>query len=59
MQQPSGISLNKLKQQEDFDEELLIHKVTNKYNDIVTNQMKIDEAARVLEIKNNAIYVAV
>jgi len=49
----ADISLNKLKQQEDFDVDLLIHKVTSKYNDIVTSQMKIDEAARTLEIKNN------
>ena len=45
-------SLNKLKQQRDFDEDILIHKVTSKYNDIVTSQMKIDEAAKQLEIKN-------
>jgi len=47
------ISLNKLKQQENFDEDLLIHKVTSKYNDIVTSQIKIDEAAKTLEIKNS------
>jgi outer membrane protein TolC len=46
-------SLNKLKQQRDFDEDILIHKVTTKYNDIVTSQMKIDEATKELEIKNN------
>ena len=46
-------SLNKLKQQRDFDEDVLIHKVTSKYNDIVTSQMKIDEAAKTLEIKNS------
>ncbi len=46
-------SLDKLKQQSDFDEDVLIHKVTSKYNDIVTSQMKIDEATKELEIKNN------
>jgi len=48
-------SLNKLKQQRDFDEDILIHKVTAKYNDIVTSQMKIDKAAKELEIKNKGL----
>jgi hypothetical protein len=48
-------SLDKLKQQRDFDEDLLIQKVTSKYNDIVTNKMKIDEAAKQLEIKNEKL----
>jgi len=48
-------SLDKLKQQRDFDEDLLIQKVTSKYNDIVTNKMKIDEAAKQLEIKNKKL----
>jgi hypothetical protein len=48
-------SLNKLKQQRDFDEDILIHKVTTKYNDIVTSQMKISKAAKELEIKNKGL----
>ena len=48
-------SLNKLKQQRDFDEDILTYKVTNKYNDIVTSQMKIDKAAKELEIKNTEL----
>jgi hypothetical protein len=51
----ADISLAKLKQQRDFDEDLLIQKVTSKYNDIVTNQMKIKEAAKQLEIKNRKL----
>jgi len=48
-----NISLDELQQQEAFDEDILTNKVTSKYNDIVTSQMKIDEAAKELEIKNN------
>jgi len=51
----ADISLAKLKQQRDFDEDLLIQKVTSKYNDIVTNQMKIQEAAKQLTIKNKKL----
>jgi hypothetical protein len=54
----ADISLAKLKQQRDFDGDLLIQKVTNKYNDIVTNQMKIQEAAKQLKIKNKKLYDA-
>ena len=49
------INLDKLKQQRDFDEDLLIQKVTSKYNDIVTNKMKINEATKQLEIKNKKL----
>ena len=48
-------SLNKLKQQRDFDEDILINKVTTKYNAIVTSQMNIDKAAKELEIKNTEL----
>lgn len=49
------ITLNKLKQQEDFDQDILSQKITNKYNDIVTNQMKISEAEKTLEIKKKLL----
>lgn len=46
---------DKVKQQRDFDEDVLIQKVIQKYNDIVTNQMKIDKAAKALEIKKKEL----
>ena len=49
------ITLKKLKQQRDFDEDILIQKTTKAYNDIVTSQMKIDKAAKELEIKNKEL----
>jgi len=49
------ITLKKLKQQKDFDEDKLIQKTTKAYNDIVTSQMKIDKAAKELEIKNKEL----
>lgn len=51
----ADISLDKLKQQRDFDEDILTYKVTTKYNDIVTSQMKINKAAKELEIKNKEL----
>lgn len=44
--------LNMAKQQRDFDEDILIQKVTDKYNAIVTSQMKIDKAAKDLDVKS-------
>lgn len=49
------IALKKLKQQRDFDEDSLRKKVTDKYNDIVTSQMKIDKAAKEIEIQNKGL----
>lgn len=46
---------DKVKQQRDFDEDVLIQKVIQKYNDIVTNQMNIDKAAKALEIKKKEL----
>lgn len=48
-------SLNELKQQRDFDADKLIQKTTNAYNNIVTSQMKIDKATKILEIKNKEL----
>lgn len=48
-------SLNQLKQQRDFDADKLIQKTTNAYNNIVTSQMKIDKATKILEIKNKEL----
>jgi hypothetical protein len=45
------ITINQLKQQREFDEDKLIQKTTAAYNDIVTRQLKIDEAAKNIEIK--------
>ncbi|MVX63448.1 TolC family protein [Clostridium chromiireducens] len=46
------INLKKLKQQRDFDEDVLRQKVITKYNSIVTSQMKINKSAKALELKN-------
>lgn len=48
-------TLNQLKQQRDFDEDKLIQKTTTAYNNIVTSQMKIDKAAKMLEIKKKEL----
>lgn len=48
-------TLNQLKQQRDFDEDKLIQKTTTAYNNIVTSQMKIDKAAKVLEVKKKEL----
>lgn len=47
--------LEKLKQQKDFDKDSLIQKTTTAYNNIVTNQMKIDNSAKVIEINNKKL----
>lgn len=44
-------TLNQLKQQRDFDEDVVIQKTTKAYNNIVTSQMKIDRASKLLEVK--------
>ena len=49
------ITLKQLKQQRDFDEDKLIQKTTTAYNNIVTSQMKIDKAAKLLELKNKEL----
>lgn len=46
------INLKKLKQQRDFDEDVLRHKVTEKYSNILISQIEINKAAKELEIKN-------
>lgn len=51
----SDITLKQLKQQRDFDEDKLIQKTTTAYNNIVTSQMKIDKAAKSLELKNKEL----
>lgn len=52
------IQLKQAKQQRDFDEDKLIQKVINNYNNIVTSQMKIDKAKRELELKNKELSYA-
>lgn len=49
------ITINKLRQQRDFDQDILIQKVTTAYNDLVTSQMEINKAAKELEIKNKEL----
>jgi hypothetical protein len=49
------INLKQLKQRRDFDEDILIQKTTTAYNNIVTSQMKIDKAAKVLEVKKKEL----
>jgi len=51
----ADINLKKAKQTRDFDEDRLIKTVTDKYNIIVTNQMKINKAAKELESKNKGL----
>jgi len=51
------IKLKQCKQQRDFDEDKLIQKVTNSYNDIVTSQMKIEKAKKDIELKNKDLSV--
>lgn len=48
-------NLKQLKQQRDFDEDKIIQKTTTAYNNIVTSQMKIDKAAKVLEVKKKEL----
>ncbi|BCZ45059.1 multidrug transporter [Clostridium gelidum] len=49
------ITLKKLKQQRDFNEDNLRKKVTDKYNEIVTSQINISKAAKELEVKNKGL----
>ena len=49
------LTLNQLKQQKDFDEDVIRQKVTEKYNNIVTSQIKIDKATKELKIKNKEL----
>ncbi|AQR97180.1 TolC family protein [Clostridium saccharoperbutylacetonicum] len=48
-------SLNQAEQKREFDEDAVIQKTTNAYNNIVTSQMKIDKAAKDLEIKTKQL----
>ncbi|OPJ66241.1 TolC family protein [Clostridium chromiireducens] len=48
-------TLSQLKQQRDFDEDKLVQKTTTAYNNIVTSQMKIDKASKILELKKKDI----
>ena len=52
------IQLKQAKQQRDFDEDKLIQKVTTAYNNIVTNQIKIDKAKRDIELKTKELSIA-
>ena len=51
----NDVSLKILKQQMDFDQDILIQKTTTDYNSIVTSQKQIDKAAKALEIKNKEL----
>lgn len=48
-------TVDELRQKRDFDEDVLVQKVTKVYNDIVTSQLKIEKAARELEIKDKEL----
>ena len=49
------VTVDKLRQKRDFDEDILVQKVTKAYNGIVTSQLKIEKAAKELEIKNKEL----
>ncbi|NRZ88928.1 hypothetical protein DFR97_004703 [Clostridium beijerinckii] len=49
------ISSDKLRQQREFDKDILTQEVTTKYNDIVTSQMEINKATKTLEIKKKLL----
>lgn len=51
------IKLKQSKEQKDFDEDKLIQKVTNIYNNIVTSQMKIEEEKRQIELKTKELSI--
>ena len=51
----NDVNLKILKQQMDFDQDILIQKTTTAYNSIVTSQKQIDKAAKALEIKNKEL----
>jgi hypothetical protein len=48
-------SLNQAEQKREFDEDAVIQKTTTAYNNIVTSQMKIDKAAKDLEVKTKQL----
>lgn len=48
-------TLDKLRQKRDFDEDILVEKVTEAYNGIVTSELKIQKASKKLEIKNKEL----
>jgi hypothetical protein len=52
------IKLKQCKEQKDFDEDKLTQKVTTTYNNIVTSQMKIEEAKRQMELKTKELSIA-
>jgi hypothetical protein len=51
----ADITLKQIKQQRDFDADKLIQKTTTAYNNMVTSQLKIDKAAKLLELKNKEL----
>ncbi|BCZ44789.1 multidrug transporter [Clostridium gelidum] len=52
------IKLKQCKEQKDSDEDKLTQKVTTTYNNIVTSQMKIEEAKRQMELKTKELSIA-
>ncbi|WP_459478845.1 TolC family protein [Clostridium saccharoperbutylacetonicum] len=48
-------SLNQAEQKREFDEDAVTQKTTTAYNNIVTSQMKIDKAAKDLEVKTKQL----
>ncbi|AGF58484.1 hypothetical protein B0P06_003201 [Clostridium saccharoperbutylacetonicum] len=48
-------SLNQAEQKREFDEDAVIQKTTTAYNNIVTSQMKIDKAAKDLEVRTKQL----
>lgn len=48
-------TLNQLKQQRDFDEDVVIQKTTKVYNDLITRQMTIERLTKLLEVKNKEL----
>lgn len=51
----SDANLNQAKQQSDFDEDSVIQKVIDQYNNIVTSQMQIDMATKNLAVENTQL----
>lgn len=49
------VTVDKLRQKRDFDEDILVQKVTKAYNEIVTSQLRIEKAAKELEINNKEL----
>lgn len=48
-------TLDALKQQKDFDTDKLVQQITIAYNNIVTSQMKIDKASKVIDINTKEL----